>query len=146
MCPGRCPQGRGPGGDTTNSGGPVSHLKTSGETALPADIELVRGTLDLFVLKTLTWRPMHGLAIARWIDHVTDSGLQIEEGALYTALHRMEQRGWINGEWSRSENGRRARYYKLTAAGRRAYTSRLATWNRYTALAGRILAAQEATT
>jgi transcriptional regulator len=89
-----------------------------------ADVELIRGTLDLFVLKTLTWGPMHGLGIPRWIDQVTDAGLQVEEGALYTALHRMEQRGLITGEWSRSENGRRARYYELTAAGRRAYTAR----------------------
>lgn len=111
---------------------------------MPADLDLLRGTLDLFVLKTLTWRPMHGLAIARWIDQVTDSGLQIEEGALYPALHRMEQRRWISGEWGTSENGRRARFYSLTAQGRRAYTAQLATWNRYTSVATLILSAKGA--
>ena len=111
---------------------------------MPADLDLLRGTLDLFVLKTLTWGPMHGLAIARWIDQVTGSGLQIEEGALYPALHRMEQRGWIAGEWGTSDNARRARFYRLTAQGRRAYAAQLATWNRYTSVATRILSAKGA--
>ena len=109
---------------------------------MPADLDLFRGTLDLFVLKTLTWGPMHGLAIARWIDQVTESGLQIEEGALYPALHRMEQRGWIAGEWSTTDNNRRARFYRLTAQGRRAYAHQLTNWNRYASVANLILSAR----
>ena len=108
---------------------------------MPADLDLFRGTLDLFVLKTLSWGPMHGLAIARWIDEITDSGLQIEEGALYPALHRMEQKGWIAGDWGATENNRRARFYRITAQGRRAYTAQLANWNRYTSVANLILSA-----
>ena len=111
---------------------------------MPADLDLFRGTLDLFVLKTLSWGPMHGLAIARWIDQITDSGLQIEEGALYPALHRMEQKGWIAGEWGTSENGRRARFYSLTPQGRRAYQAQLANWKRYTSVANLILSAKGA--
>lgn len=111
---------------------------------MSADLDLVRGTLDLFVLKALTWGPMHGLGVARWIDRITESGLQIEEGALYPALHRMEQRNWIAGEWGITENSRRARYYKLTPQGRRAYASQLSTWNRYTSIAALILSAQGA--
>jgi PadR family transcriptional regulator PadR len=111
---------------------------------MAAELDLFRGTLDLFVLKTLTWGPMHGLAIARWIDRVTESGLHIEEGALYPALHRMEQRGWIAGEWGTTENGRRGRFYKLTPQGRRAYAAELANWNRYTSVAKLILSAKEA--
>lgn len=108
------------------------------------ELDLFRGTLDLFILKTLTWGPMHGLAIARWIDGVTESGLQIEEGALYPALYPMEQRGWIAGEWGTTENSRRARYYKLTAQGRRAYAAELANWKRYTSVAALILSARGA--
>lgn len=112
---------------------------------MSADLDLLRGTLDLFVLKALTWGPIHGLGVARWIDQVTDSGLQIEEGALYPALHRMEQRKWIVGEWGVTENNRRARYYRLTAQGRRAYANQLSTWKRYTSMATLILSARGAT-
>lgn len=112
---------------------------------MSADLDLLRGTLDLFVLKALTWGPIHGLGVARWIDQVTDSGLQIEEGALYPALHRMEQRKWIVGEWGVTENNRRARYYRLTPLGRRAYGNQLSTWNRYTSMATLILSARGAT-
>lgn len=111
---------------------------------MPADLDLLRGTLDLFVLKALTWGPMHGLAITRWIDQVTSSGLTIDEGALYPALHRMEQRGWVEGEWGTSENNRRARFYRLTPQGRRAYAAQLSTWKRYTAMAALVLRARGA--
>jgi DNA-binding PadR family transcriptional regulator len=71
------------------------------------DLELVRGTFDLLILKTLSWGPMHGLGVLRWIEGVTENRLQIEEGALYPALHRLEQRGWIDAEWGYSESNRR---------------------------------------
>lgn len=94
-------------------------------------MELVQGTLDVLVLKTLSWGPRHGYAIARWIAHRTRDTLQIEEGALYTALHRMEKRGWLESEWGISENKRRAKYYQLTAAGRRQLRAQSESWTRY---------------
>ncbi len=81
--------------------------------------ELLRGTLDMMVLKALSWGPLHGYAVARWIEDGTEQILQIEEGSLYPALHRMERRKWIEAEWGQSENNRRAKYYRLTEAGRR---------------------------
>lgn len=109
-----------------------------------SDLDLLRGTLDLFILKTLTWGPMHGLQISRWIDRASESSLSIEEGALYPALHRMEQRGLIVGDWGTTENGRRGRFYKLTTQGRRAYAAQFENWKRYTAAANLILSAKEA--
>src|ERR1700759_3545381 len=82
-------------------------------------VDLLQGTLDLIVLKALSWGAMHGFGLARWIQRTTDDVLQVEEGSLYPALYRMENRGWIKAEWALTENGRRAKYYKLTAAGKR---------------------------
>ena len=84
-----------------------------------SDLELIRGTFDLLILKTLAWGPMHGLGVLRWIETVTEQRLLIEEGALYPALHRLEARGWIAASWELSDKGKRARYYRLTAAGRK---------------------------
>jgi len=81
-------------------------------------LELMKGTLDVLVLKTLSWEPMHGYAVSRWIRHRTDGTLDVEDAALYQALHRMERRGWLESEWGRSENNRRAKFYGLTAKGR----------------------------
>ena len=108
------------------------------------DLDLIRGTLDLFVLKTLTWGPMHGLAILRWIEQVTERRLQIEEGALYPALHRMEQKGWLDGEWGVTDANRRAKYYKLTARGRKHFEARLTLWERYTQAAAMVLSSMVA--
>ena len=80
-------------------------------------LELLRGTLDVLVLRACTWGPRHGYAVARWIEDATGGALQVEEGALYHALHRLERRGWVSSEWGVSETNRRARYYALTAAG-----------------------------
>ena len=80
---------------------------------------LLQGTVELLVLKTLTWGPMHGYGIATWIESATDDVLRVEEGSLYPALYRMSRKGWIKGEWGVSENNRRARYYTLTPAGRK---------------------------
>jgi transcriptional regulator len=106
------------------------------------DLELVRGTFDLLILKTLSWGPMHGLGVLRWIERVTENRLQIEEGALYPALHRLEQRGWIDAEWGYSESNRRAKYYRLTPKGRRQLTAELSKWARYTEAVGMVIAAQ----
>ncbi|HEX9563561.1 MAG TPA: PadR family transcriptional regulator [Gemmatimonadaceae bacterium] len=109
-----------------------------------SDLELLRGTFDLLILKTLSWRPMHGLGVLRWIEQVTQNRLQIEEGALYPALHRLEQRGWLDAEWGYSESNRRAKYYRLTPRGRRQLTAELSKWARYTEAVGMVIAAQGA--
>jgi transcriptional regulator len=108
----------------------------------PPELELIRGTLDLLILKTLSWGPMHGLAVVRWIEQVTRAELQIEEGALYPALHRMEQKGWLDAEWGYTDQGRRAKFYRLTPAGRRQLAAEQSRWARYSNVVGLVLAAQ----
>ena len=98
---------------------------------MATDLELLQGTLDVLILKTLSWGPRHGYAVARWISDTTADELQIEEGALYTALHRMEKRGWVESEWGLSENNRRARFYQLTALGRKQLRAKTVLWTRY---------------
>src|ERR1700693_6364231 len=92
--------------------------------------ELLRDTLDMLALKTLTRGPMHGYAIAEFIEETTDDVLRVEEGALYPALHRLGLRGLVAAEWGVSENNRRAGYYKLTAAGRKQLGEESARWDR----------------
>ena len=96
-----------------------------------SDLDLLRGTLDLLVLKTLSWGPMHGLAVLQWIERTTKQRLQVEEGALYPALHRMEEKKWLEAEWGHTDRGRRAKFYRLTPAGRRQLTLELSKWSRY---------------
>ena len=108
------------------------------------DLDLVRGTLDLLILKTLSWGPMHGLAVVRWIEQTTEAGLQIEEGALYPALHRMEDKGWLDAEWGYTERNRKAKFYRLTARGRKQLASEVERWSRYTSVVGLVLAARNA--
>ena len=103
------------------------------------DLDLVRGTFDLLILKTLGWGPMHGLGILNWIQDNSRGSLQIEEGALYPALHRMEHRGWISAEWGVSENRRRAKYYRLTTLGRRMLRARTESWERLVSAVGKVL-------
>jgi len=103
------------------------------------DLDLLQGTLDLLILKTLNWGPRHGYAVASWIRETTDQRLQIEEGALYTALHRMENRGWLESEWGLSENNRRAKYYQLTSAGRKQLRAKTAVWTDYAAAVFKVL-------
>ena len=103
------------------------------------DLELVRGTLDLLILKTLTWGPMHGYAITGAIQRQTEDAILVEEGALYPALHRLEKRGWVEAEWGRSANNRRAKYYRLTTVGRSELRAQEATWRRYTHAVGKVL-------
>ena len=106
-------------------------------------LELVRGTLDLLILKALTWGPMHGYAITDALHRRTDEAILVEEGALYPALHRLEKRGWIEAEWGRSENNRRAKYYRLTAEGRAQLRERESTWERYAEAVGKVLRPSE---
>ena len=93
--------------------------------------ELLHGTLDVLILKTLSWGAMHGYAVSRWIRQRTDDVLAVEDAALSQALHRLERRGWIESEWGLSENNRRAKYYQLTTEGRRQLRAEAATWRRY---------------
>lgn len=107
-----------------------------------SELDLLRGTFDLILLRTLTWGPMHGLGILRWIESTTEQGLQIEEGSLYPALHRLEQKKWLAAEWGITENNRRAKYYRLTASGRRQLATELTRWARYTSVVALIIAAE----
>lgn len=91
-------------------------------------IDLLQGSLDVIVLKTLSWQPMHGFGIARWIQRVTEDVLQVEEGSLYPALYRMENKGWVKAEWRTTENNRQAKYYRLTPQGRRQLAQSATTW------------------
>ena len=94
-------------------------------------LDLVHGTVDVLIMKTLSWRPMHGYAVSKWIRERTDGVLGLEDAALYQALHRLERRGWVEAEWGLSENNRRAKYYRLTAEGRRQLRAEAATWRQY---------------
>jgi transcriptional regulator len=95
--------------------------------------DLVQGTLDLLILKTLTLDPMHGWAIAKRIQQVSGEVLQVQQGSLYPALHRQEQQGWIKARWAESETGRQAKFYALTAAGRKQLEAESANWSRLSA-------------
>jgi len=101
--------------------------------------ELLHGTLDTLVLKTLSWGPRHGYAIARWIEEITDDALRIEEGSLYPALYRLERRGLIEAEWGISDNNRKVKFYQLTAAGRERLAMETAQWKKFTAAVSKVL-------
>ncbi|MGD2122141.1 MAG: PadR family transcriptional regulator [Gemmatimonadota bacterium] len=94
-------------------------------------LPIVQGTLDILVLKALTDTPLHGYAVARWIRETTDDALQIEEGALYTSLHRLEKRGWLASKWGLSENKRRAKFYVATSEGLKRLEKESQAWSRY---------------
>jgi transcriptional regulator len=92
------------------------------------DLSILQSTLDYVILKTLSWGPMHGFGIARWLEGATNDALSVEEGTLYPALHRLERRKLIAGEWRITENKRRAKYYRLTAAGQQALKKHTTQW------------------
>src|SRR6201991_4218112 len=98
----------------------------------PSRSPLLQGTLDFLVLKTLSWGPRHGYAIARWIEQATDDALRIEEGSLYPALYRMERHGWIDAAWGKSEIGQRIKIYSLTTKGRAQLRNEAAQWDHFT--------------
>jgi transcriptional regulator len=102
---------------------------------------LLRGTLDLLILKSLSWGPRHGYAVAEWIRSATDAALLVEEGPLYTALHRLERKGWLTGEWGFSENNRKAKYYHLSRTGRAQLRAEISSWERYAGAVTKALAA-----
>jgi len=105
--------------------------------------ELLQGTLDILILKALTWGPMHGYAVASWIERVTDDVLRIEEGSLYPALHRLEERELVTAEWGVSDNNRRAKFYRLTPQGRQHLRAESSSWARYADAVRKVLQAAE---
>lgn len=106
-------------------------------------LDLLQGTLDLLVLQTLSWGPSHGYAIARWIEQLTGDVLRVGEGSLYPALHRLEEREWIEAEWRLSDNNRRAKFYRLTSRGRQQLRAETASWARMVEAVGRVLKTHE---
>ena len=104
-------------------------------------MEMIKGTLDVLILKSLSWGSMHGYAVSRWIRQTTDNALQIEEGALYPALYHLEHSGLIESDWGTSDNNRRAKFYRLTRAGRRQLGEREESWQRLVEAMTSVLAA-----
>lgn len=102
---------------------------------------LLRGTLDVLILKSLSWGPRHGYAVAEWIKTVTDEELLVEEGPLYTALHRLERNKLLDSEWGYSDNNRRAKYYQLSRAGRQQLRAEISAWERYARAVSKALGA-----
>lgn len=111
---------------------------------MAAPTELLQGTLDVLVLKTLSWGPRHGYAIAKWLESTTDDTLSIEEGSLYPALYRLERKEWIEATWGMSELGRRAKFYALTPAGRERLKAEVAAWRRFSGAVAKVLDASPA--
>jgi PadR family transcriptional regulator, regulatory protein PadR len=110
-----------------------------GKRSTPAGQEMLQGTLDMLILQTLITGPAHGHTIARVIEHTSDDVLQVEQGSLYPALHRLADRGWVASYWSPSENNRNARYYKLTAKGRKQLLKETSRWQQMVEAIGRVL-------
>jgi transcriptional regulator len=106
---------------------------------MSGDLELMLGTLDVLVLRTLSWGPRHGYAVARWIRESSGGSFRVLDGALYTALHRLEERELVESEWGLSEKGKRAKFYRITAAGRRHLRAEVRRWSAYVAAVGRVL-------
>ncbi|HVX38742.1 MAG TPA: PadR family transcriptional regulator [Gemmatimonadaceae bacterium] len=102
-------------------------------------LDLLQGTLDVLVLRALTWGPMHGYGVARFIRDGSGAAFKVLDGALYTSLHRMEERGWIESEWGLSDAGKRAKFYRLTTAGHRALRDETEQWNAYVAAVASVL-------
>ncbi len=110
-----------------------------------ASLDLLPGTLDAMILKALSWGTLHGYGVARWIEQVTEDALAIEEGSLYPALHRLEERGWIDAVWGLSDNNRRARFYRLTSKGRQQLRAEVSRWQRVAAAVEKVLSASKPT-
>ena len=105
------------------------------------EVDVMQGTLDMLVLKALTWGRLHGYAILAWLRQTTDGELRLEDAALYPALHRMEARGLIEAEWGLSENNRKAKFYRLTTQGRRALRTETESWTRYVSVIAKVMGA-----
>ncbi|MEP6763670.1 MAG: PadR family transcriptional regulator [Gemmatimonadaceae bacterium] len=108
---------------------------------LGSDGAMLRGTLDVLILKALCWGPRHGYAIAEWVKTITETEILVEEGPLYTALHRLERDGWLIAEWGVSENNRKAKFYSLSKSGKRQLVSETSAWARYAKAVSKALSA-----
>ena len=106
---------------------------------MATELPFKRGAIELLILKTLSWGPMHGYAIAKWIQDITDDALSVEEGSLYPALHRLENKGLIEPSWGVSDNNRQAKFYSLTADGRRALRAETESWALYSAAISKVV-------
>jgi PadR family transcriptional regulator PadR len=113
--------------------------QSSEEKSMSPSVEILQGTLDLLILKTLALEPMHGWGIAQRIQQVSREILQVQQGSLYPALYRLERKGWIRAEWGASENNRRAKFYSLTKPGRQQLEKEMADWDRLAAAVAMIL-------
>ena len=109
-----------------------------------SSLGLLQGTVDVLILRTLSWTSMHGYGIARWISDRSDGALAVEDAALYQALHRLERKGYVESEWGTSDTGHRAKYYTLTTAGRAHLRSEATRWNAYSRAVTRALAVSSA--
>ena len=107
-----------------------------------ADTDIIQGTLDMLILKTLSLAPMHGYGISRHIEHLSKDVFKVNPGSLLTALHRLERAGWLNSTWRKTDNSRRAKYYSLTAAGRRQLDVETESWQRRVSAMSRLLKAE----
>lgn len=105
------------------------------------NLDLLQGTLDMLLLKALQLEPLHGYAVARRVQQLSNDVLRVEEGSLYPALHRIEERGWVESEWGASENNRRAKFYRLTRKGRKQLEQETALWNRLSVAISRVMEA-----
>ena len=106
---------------------------------MATDLEFKRGAIELLILKTVSWGPMHGYAIAKWIQDTTDDALRVEEGSLYPAPHRLEDKGAIEAKWGVSENNRQAKFYSLTPLGRRVLKSEVESWTHFAAAIAKVI-------
>ena len=108
---------------------------------MSTDIEFKRGAIELLILKTLSWGPMHGYAIAKWIQDTTEDALRVEEGSLYPALHRLENKNAIEAQWGVSEKNRNAKFYSLTPLGKKLLRTEIESWTHYAAAIAKVIAA-----
>src|SRR4051812_42738603 len=142
---GRWAMGDGRSGDhrctshPSQSASPIAHSPSRGPGMPDPSIDFLKGTLDLMILKTLSWAPTHGYGIARWIEQCTDDTLAVEEGSLYPALHRLEERGLIAAEWGVTELNRKAKFYRLTTAGKKQLRTSQAYWSRFAGAVTKVL-------
>ena len=108
---------------------------------MPRELDFLQGTLDVLVLRALTWGPMHGYGVASFIRRGSTGPFSVLDGALYTALHRLEERGWVESEWGLSDKKKKAKFYRLTTAGRRGLRAETKSWDDYVAAVARVMSA-----
>ena len=116
---------------------------SNGHGYMPRTVDLLQGTLDLLILKTLSWGPAHGYAVARWIETLTGEVLRVGEGSLYPALHRLEERGWVESSWQISSTKRRTKVYRLTVKGRQQLKAETGTWSQFVDAVAKVLKTEE---